>query len=114
MRRLIQTTTLCLALAIPASADVVYQGRDAQGLHCAAMLGVVAKTLHQQGLLSARETDDAAMAMTLILVQLPGSSRDIIQAFKQRAAKIIATRSPTQLAKEFKSTSRWCKREFLS
>lgn len=114
MRRLFQTTALCLALAAPAQADVVYQGRDAQGLHCAAMLGVVAKTLHEQGLLSERETDDAAMAMTLILVQLPGSPRDLMQAFRQRADKIIATRSPMQLAKEFKSTSKWCKREFLS
>ena len=114
MRRFIKTTALCLALAAPASADITYQGRDAQGLHCAAMLGVIAKVLYKDGLLSERETEESAMAMALILVQLPGSSREIIQAFRQRADKIIATRSPMELAKEFKSTSKWCRREFLS
>lgn len=114
MRRLIQTTALCLALATPAHADLVLQGHDAQGLHCAAMLTVVAAALLDSGQLTPRETSDAAAAAALILYQLPGTQAEKMQALRQRANKIIATRSARQLATEFKSTSRWCKREFLS
>ncbi len=114
MRRLIKTTALCLALATPAHADLVLQGHDAQGLHCAAMLTVVAAALLDAGQLTPRETSDAAAAAALILYQLPGTQAEKMQALRQRANKIIATRSPMQLAKEFKYTSKWCKRAFLS
>ena len=114
MRRLIKATALCLALTTPASADLVIQGRDAQGLHCAAMLTVVAAALMDAGQLTPRATNDAAAVAALILYQLPGTQAEKLQALRQRANKIIATRSGRQLATEFSSTSRWCKREFLS
>lgn len=113
MRRLIQTTALCAALATSAQADITYQGRDAQGLHCAAMLGVAAILLYEAGALSKQDLDISATGAAIILSQLPGTNAERTRAWRQRADKIARTRSIDQLSHEFSSTSKWCRREFL-
>ena len=113
MRRLIQTTALCLALATPASADITYRGRDAQGLHCAAMLAIASALVYKAGRLSEHEFKIALVGSAIILSQLPGTEAEKMQAMRQRADKITRTRSLDQLGKEFTSTSKWCRREFL-
>lgn len=113
MRRLIQTTALCLALATPVSADIIYEGRDAQGLHCAAMLAVASAVLYKAGRITDSESKKGMIGVGIIMSELPGSKNDKKQAMRQRVDKIVATRSIDQLAKEFKSTGKWCIREFL-
>lgn len=113
MHRLIQTTALCLALATPASADITYQGRDAQGLHCAAMFGVVVIVLEKAGLMTNAEAQNSFLVAKIILDQLPGTEFEKHRALSQRGAKILRTRSGEQLIQEFQSTSKWCRREFL-
>ena len=114
MRRFIKTTALCLALAAPASADITYQGRDAQGLHCAAMLAIASALLYKVGQISEHEFKIGLTGSAMIMAQLPGTEAEKMQAMRQRADKIIRTRSLTQLGKEFTSTGKWCRREFLS
>ncbi|MES2433858.1 MAG: hypothetical protein V4586_08555 [Pseudomonadota bacterium] len=113
MRHLIQTTALCLALATPASADVVYEGRDAQGLHCAAMLGIVAGALHHLDAMPDSLYQQSVMAASQILAKLPGTDAEKKQALRQRGHRIIDTRTPEQLVAEFEKIGGWCTREFL-
>ena len=112
MRRLIQTTAFCFALATPVSAEIIYEGRDAQKLHCAAMLGVVAGALHHTNAMPERLYNESVLLAAMILEQLPGTEAEKKQAFRQRGHKIIDTRSPEQLVAEFKEISPWCTREF--
>ena len=112
MRSLFQTTALCLAMATPACADIVFQGRDAQGLHCASMLLVVGATLEGLGAISPSEARKSTQAAAIIMQQLPGTDAEKLQAIYQRSDKIMATRTTLQLFDEFSSISRWCIREF--
>ncbi|OYU40412.1 MAG: hypothetical protein CFE33_07810 [Pseudorhodobacter sp. PARRP1] len=114
MRRLIQTTALCVALATSAQADITYQGRDAQGLHCAAMFGVVVLVLEKAGRMTNAEAQESFLVAKIILDQLPGTEAEKHRALSQRGAKILRTRSGEQLVHEFLSTSKWCQREFLT
>ena len=113
MRHLIHTTALCAALATSAQADITYQGRDAQGLHCAAMLTIASALLYKANQISEHEFKIGLTGSAIILSQLPGTEAEKIQAMRQRADSIIRTRSLDQLGKEFNSTGKWCRREFL-
>lgn len=98
---------------MPAEARRVYDGRDAQGLHCAAMLIVITAILQDAGELSPNEVAGSAAIGTKILMQLPGTDSEKITALRQRAIKIVETRSGEQLAKEFRRSVSWCERNFL-
>ena len=113
MRRLIQTTALCLALATHASADIVYQGRDAQALHCAAMLALAGALLYKSGKITEERFMSGINVSIKIMSQLPGSESEKQKAFDQRAEKIVRSRSLPQLKEEFTSTGKWCQRDFL-
>lgn len=99
---------LALALSSPAKADLVIQGQDAQKLHCAAMLLVVAGVLQSAGQLTDADRTNSAVLASGFLLQLPGTDRQRLQAVQQRADKIIRSRSLNALAQEFSSTAKWC------
>lgn len=104
-----QSMAFCFVLlASPAQADLVIEGRDAQKLHCAAMLVVLADRLESVGLIPPEALKQAQFTAVALLAQLPGSERDRVRALVQRSEKIMATRTMPQLIDEFRSTVDWC------
>jgi len=49
-----------------------------------------------------------------MLDQVPGTEEQRRRAMVQRFDRIMASRTPQQLAKEYNETARWCRRLFLS
>lgn len=100
---------LLLSLAAtPASADLVISGRDAQKLQCAAMVLALADHLEAWGEIPPEAVLQAQGAAMALIAQIPGSERDRVQALLQRIDKLRATRSPSELAREFERSTRWC------
>lgn len=102
----------CLVLPVQAQ-SITYDGRDAQGLQCAAEMFIVADLLGRTGRLSPQKTETAKMLSIAILAQLPGTDEQKAQAMKQRVKRILQTRTLKQLANDYSRTSKWCQREFL-
>ena len=97
----------------PAHADLVIEGRAAQALHCAAMLFLLSSDLHDQGFISRNTRDTAQRAALVMLDYVPGTDDQCIRAMGQRFARIMNSRTPDQLFKEFTDTSNWCRKTFL-
>jgi hypothetical protein len=105
-----------LAVAItptPAQADLVIEGRAAQALHCSAMLFLLSADLHDQGMISRNTRDSAQRAALVMLDFVPGTDDQRIRAMGQRFARIMNSRTPGQLFKEYTDTSNWCRKTFL-
>jgi len=100
------------ALAAPETL-IIYDGHDAQRLHCAAMLSLVAQNLGQRGLISAEEEYRARDIATAIAAGLPGSEATQKKALQQRATKIASRQGLKALLAEYRTTFSWCEREFL-
>lgn len=92
---------------------IIYDGRDAQRLQCAAMLSLVAQNLGQRGLITAREEYRARDLTTRIAEGLPGSEATRKKALSQRATKIAARQGLKALLAEYRTTFEWCAQEFL-
>lgn len=106
--------SLTVTSALPSYAErLVIEGRAAQALHCASMLLIVGAILNEAGQISDKDYRDTTLGVILILDHVPGTEAQKIQAMKQRATKIMDTRTPEQLAKEFTSTADWCTAKFL-
>ena len=112
--RLALAAALALSFALPAQAEkLVIEGRAAQALHCATMLLIVGGVLYEVGEISERDYRDSTLGVILILDHVPGTEAQKMQAMKQRGKKILETRTPEQLSKEFSSTADWCMAKFL-
>lgn len=101
--------TLCLSGA--AKADLVIEGREAQALHCAAMLFMVSGLLFDIGEISRNDRDDGQRAALVMLDRVPGTDDQRRRAMVQRFGRIMESRSPEDLGREYAQTSRWCSRE---
>lgn len=112
MRRLRLAALMVLAFALPADARLVIEGRDAQKLHCAALLTVVTARLDAVGILTPEDRGTATLVAALIMLQLPGTAAERGKALEQRSEKLLRERSARQLFHEFKATSRWCRTNF--
>jgi len=107
-------TTFALSFALPAQAEkLVIEGRAAQALHCATMLLIVGGVLYDVGEISETDYRDSTLGVILILDHVPGTDAQKMQAMKQRGKKILETRTPEQLGKEFSTTADWCMAKFL-
>lgn len=105
--------SLAPAVAPAAQADLVIDGRAAQALHCAAMLFIVSTELYDYGEISRNSRDTAQRAALVILDQVPGTDDQRRRAMVQRFDRIMTSRTPLQLAKEYTDTARWCQKTFL-
>lgn len=108
MRIAFAALSLSLALTAPARADLVLEGRDAQKLHCAAMLVVISDRLALAGFIPPEARTQAQLTAVALLAQLPGSERDRVRALVQRSEKLMASRTMPQLMEEFRKTADWC------
>ncbi|MCF8486258.1 MAG: hypothetical protein K9G71_13680 [Rhodobacteraceae bacterium] len=99
--------------ATPARADLVIEGRAAQALHCSAMLFLLSSELHDQGFISRNSRDTAQRAALVMLDFVPGTDEQRIRAMEQRFARIMNSRTPPQLFKEYDDTAKWCRKTFL-
>ena len=97
----------------PAHADLVIEGRAAQALHCSAMLFLLSSELHDQGMISRNTRDAAQQAALAMLDFVPGTDSQRVRAMGQRFERIMNSRTPSQLFKEYTDTSRWCRKTFL-
>jgi len=113
MRQICAALCLSLILTVPARAELVIQGRDAQALHCAAMLFIVSTELYDMGVIARITRDNAQRAALVMLDQVPGTEDQRRRAMVQRFGRIMATRTPDQLASEYTTTARWCRRTFI-
>ncbi|MCU0901507.1 MAG: hypothetical protein MUC82_13570 [Cypionkella sp.] len=113
MRQTCAAALLALTLAAPAQADLVIEGRAAQALHCSAMLFMVSTLLFDMGELSRNDRDAAQRAALVMLDRVPGTEDQRRRAMVQRFNRIMATRTPDQLAEEYATTARWCARTLL-
>ncbi len=113
MRQICAAVCLTLALALPVKADLVIEGRAAQALHCAAMLLIVSSELYDMGVIARNTRDNAQRAALVMLDQVPGTEEQRRRAMVQRFQRIMATRTPDQLANEYADTARWCRRTFI-
>ncbi|RGP37850.1 hypothetical protein D1012_08110 [Pseudotabrizicola alkalilacus] len=113
MRQICAAALLALTLATPARADLLIEGRAAQALHCAAMLFIVSTELYDLGEISRNSRDTAQRAALVILDQVPGTEDQRRRAMVQRFERIMTSRTPSQLAKEYTDTARWCRSTFL-
>jgi hypothetical protein len=105
--------SLCLTAAQPAAADLLITGRAAQALHCSAMLFIVSAELHEAGFVSRTSRDRAQRAALIMLDFVPGSDEQRQRAMEKRFERILKTRTPAELFKEYDSTARWCRKTFL-
>lgn len=96
-----------------ARADLVIEGRAAQALHCSAMLFLLSAELHDQGFISRNSRDAAQRAALVMLDYVPGTDVQRIRAMEQRFARIMNSRTPRQLFKEYDDTAKWCRKTFL-
>jgi hypothetical protein len=106
-------TAIAALSPAPAHADLVIEGRAAQALHCSAMLFLLSAELHDQGMISRNTRDSAQRAALVMLDFVPGTDDQRIRAMGQRFARIMNSRTPAQLFKEYTDTSRWCRKTFL-
>ena len=102
-----------LAVAAPASADLVIKGRAAQALHCSAMLFMVSEELHKAGYIKRSERDTAQGAAISMLDYVPGTQDQKVIAMGKRFDKLMRTRTLGQLMDEYYDTSKWCRKNFL-
>ncbi len=109
-RPMLRPLALMLALLAPAPAlaDQVYEGRDAQRLHCAALLIEVAGRLRAAGLLDTETMVRAEEVAVVILSQLPGRPEDRVRAMVQRAERLMRDRPLPDVMREFERTFPWC------
>ena len=114
MRQICAALCLNLALAFPVKAELVIQGRDAQALHCAAMLFIVSTELFDLGVIARNTRDNAQRAALVMLDQVPGTKDQRRRAMIQRFERIMKSRTPDQLAGEYSETARWCRRTFMN
>ena len=111
---LVLGAALTLPFALPATAErLVIEGRAAQALHCATMLGIVSIVVHDAGLMSDRDFELMAGGTMRMLDHVPGTQAQKKKAVEQRARKIFQTRTVDQLAREFDSTLRFCMKNFM-
>lgn len=108
MRLALAALSLTLVLAAPARADLVLEGRDAQKLHCAAMLVVISDRLALAGFIPPEARAQAQFTAVALLSQLPGTERDRVRALVQRSEKLMDSRSMPELMEEFRRTADWC------
>lgn len=113
MRQTCAAAALALVFAGPVQADLVIQGREAQALHCAAMLFMVSGLLFDMGEISRNSRDDGQRAALIMLDQVPGTDEQRRRAMVQRFERIIQSRTPNQLGQEYAQTARWCSTAFL-
>lgn len=113
MRQICAAALLALTFANPARADLVIEGRAAQALHCSAMLFIVSTELYDLGEISRNSRDTAQRAALVILDRVPGTEDQRRRAMVQRFERIMTSRTPAQLAKEYTDTARWCRSTFL-
>ncbi|WP_103333783.1 hypothetical protein [Pseudotabrizicola formosa] len=118
MRHLCIATCLALSFAnaaqsAPAQADLIIEGRAAQALHCSAMLFIVSSTLYDMGEIARNMRDTAQRAALVILDQVPGTEEQRRRAMVQRFDRIMTSRTPAELVKEYGDTALWCRRSFL-
>ncbi|MFN4153729.1 MAG: hypothetical protein ACK4HF_03680 [Paracoccaceae bacterium] len=113
MRQFCAAAAMALCLSTPAQADLVIEGRAAQALHCAAMLFIVSAKVYDMGDISRNARDNAQRAALVMLDQVPGTEDQRRRAMVQRFDRIMTSRTPTQLAKEYSDTARWCRRAFI-
>ncbi len=97
----------------PAQADLVIEGRAAQALHCSAMLFLLSSELHDQGHISRNIRDSAQRAALVMLDFVPGTDDQRLRAMGQRFLRIMDSRTPNQLFKEYTDSSNWCRKTFL-
>ena len=112
MRRLIQTTAFCFALATPVSAEIIYEGRDAQKLHCAAMLGVVAGALHHMNAMPDRLYNESVLLAAMILEQLPGTEAEKNRRFVSAGIRLSTPAVPSSLSLNSKKSHRGARESF--
>lgn len=112
VKSILPALALTAAIAAPARADLVIQGRAAQALHCAAMLYMVSDSLYQAGLIDYRTADNAQQNAVRMLAYVPGTDDQKVQAMGQRFNKLMRTRSLDQLFDEYNTTSKWCTQNF--
>ncbi|MBN2629507.1 MAG: hypothetical protein JXR75_03070 [Rhodobacteraceae bacterium] len=117
MRLVCTALLVCLTLSQPLranpGADLVIEGRPAQALHCAAMLFIVSSELFEIGEISRNSRDAAQRAALVMLDQVPGTDEQRRRAMVQRFERIMASRTPAELSKEYADTARWCRNAFL-
>ena len=113
MRQICTVALLALPLATPVRADLLIEGRPAQALHCSAMLFIVSTELYDLGEISRNSRDTAQRAALVMLDQVPGTEEQRRRAMVQRFERIMTSRTPGQLAKEYTDTARWCRSTFL-
>lgn len=114
MRQILTALALCLSLGAPAHAQLVIEGRDAQALHCAAMLFMVSSEMFDAGVISRNTRDSAQQAALIMLERVPGTDQQRTQAMSQRFERIMSSRSPEELFNEYASTANWCRRNILN
>ncbi len=112
---------LCLALALgPGLARaapetlIIYNGRDAQRLHCAAMLSLVAQNLGRRGMIPPVEEYRVRDMAKAIAAGLPGTAAQKKKALIQRETRIAANKRLKELLAEYRTTFTWCEREFMN
>ena len=112
-RRFGLTALVLGVFAAPAVAqERVYSGTEAQALQCAAYVSYTPLVLERRGLMSARDTQEAAVDATLIL----GSHVSGTYDQKRRAFEIALSRLPQSenaLISEAVRRAGWCKEKFL-
>lgn len=114
MRRALLTFVLALGAAPVTAQSLTYEGRDAQGLHCVAMIMIEVAVLEASGDLTPDQRQSALQDGAKILAQLPGTPEQKNRAAMQRAERILETFSGNALADEHNRTMRWCERDFLT
>ncbi len=114
--RFLAPLALGLALSVPQTASaekLVIEGRAAQALHCATMMAIIGSVGHDAGFISDRDFEMMAFAAYRILEHVPGTEAQKMQAMKQRAAKLEATRTLPELVNEARRTQAFCMKKFL-
>lgn len=114
MRQICAALLVAISLATPAQANLVIEGRAAQALHCAAMLFIVSSELYDFGEISRNERDNAQRAALVMLDQVPGTEDQRRRAMVQRFDRIMSSRTPTDLVKEYVQTANWCRMTFVT
>jgi hypothetical protein len=113
LNTLVRLAALGLCLASPARADLVIEGRAAQALHCSAMLAMVSGMMAEANLISPRAAKGALIGSAIMLDYVPGTDEQKLRAMRQRFQRIVASRTPQDLFKEYTSTAKWCNAHFL-
>lgn len=93
---------------------IIYNGRDAQRLHCAALLSLVAQNLGQRKIISVTEDYRVRDMARRIADGLPGDPATRRKALIQRTTRIAANQSLKEMLAEYRATFPWCEREFLN